>query len=293
METEPHFPLATVSDTPKIETAAAECSEGDLRRILIQALQDRSEVDRFSDVQHRLVCSDKVIAAVNTKVRIDKFAPVPRERIIAMAEQLRREALRARNEQRLAYFGEQIGKRYADCTLDSYRVTCPEQEKALAALREYAANIFDNVDNGRGIVLFGPAGTGKDHLLAALGREAIQAGLWVTWKNGRDLAGEFREAARDGTFRSERNILEDLEPAEVLILSDPIPPAGGLTPFQADVMFRLVDARYRAMKATWATLNVSGGDEADSRLGAQIVDRLKHDALALFCDWPSYRTARA
>ena len=293
MAMEPHLPPATASDTPKTETAPAECSDGDLRRILIQALQDRSEVERFSDSRRREVCSDRVIAAVDTKVRIDKFAPVPRERIIAMGEQLRREALRARNEQRLAYFGEQIGRRYADCTLDNFVVTCPEQEKALAALRKYAVNISDNVDNGRGIVLFGPAGSGKDHLLAALGRQAIQAGLCVTWKNGRDLAGEFREAARDGEFRSERNILEELEPAEVLILSDPIPPAGGLTPFQADVMFRLVDARYRAMKATWATLNVSGGDEADNRLGAQIVDRLKHDALAIFTDWPSYRTARA
>jgi hypothetical protein len=38
---------------------------------------------------------------------------------------------------------------------------------------------------------------------------------------------------------------------------------------------------------------VAGGSEADDRLGSQIVDRLKHDALAIFTDWPSYRKARS
>lgn len=292
MDMQTRSPLEQANDIPMIPAVAAECSDDALAEIVFQALRDRSEIERFDDNQKRIVCSDKVIAAVNNKVRRDKFAPVARERIIAVGECLKRQALQERNEQRLASFAESVGKRYADCTLDNYTVTCHAQEKALAALREYAANIVDHVDSGRGVVLFGPAGSGKDHLLVALGKEAIPAGLIVSWRNGRDLAGEFRDAARSDAF-SERHLLEELEEPEILILSDPIPPAGGLTAFQADVMFRLVDARYRAMRPIWATLNVTGGDEADSRMGTQIVDRLKHDALAIFCDWPSHRKARS
>ncbi len=35
----------------------------------------------------------------------------------------------------------------------------------------------------------------------------------------------------------------------MLILSDPVPPTGRLTEYQGDVMFRLVDARYRELEA--------------------------------------------
>ena len=235
---------------------------------------------------------DELVANALHGLKCAGHEPEPPDRILAMAEHVTRKIEGARTARRLAAFQEAIGKRYADCTLDNFEATCPAQEQVLAKLRDYVSDIRANVDRCRGLVLFGPAGTGKDHLLVGAAKEAISAGVYVEWKNGRDLCGQFRDAIKGESIRSEGGLLRDLEAPDVLILSDPVPPTGRLTEYQGDVMFRLVDARYRELKPTWATLNVAGGSEADDRLGSQIVDRLKHDALALFCDWPSYRTAR-
>lgn len=235
---------------------------------------------------------DELVANALNSLRCAGYRPEPPERILAMAEHVTRKIEGARTARRLAAFQEAIGKRYADCTLDNFETTLPEQEQVRAKLREYVSDIRANVDRCRGLVLFGPAGTGKDHLLAAAAKVAICAGIDVAWRNGRDLAGQFRDAIENNEI-TEAELLSDLESPEVLILSDPVPPTGRLTEYQGDVMFRLVDARYRAMKPMWVTLNVAGGSEADDRLGSQIVDRLKHDALAIFTDWPSYRKARS
>jgi hypothetical protein len=52
-----------------------------------------------------------------------------------------------------------------------------------------------------------------------------------------------------------------------------------------------VDYRYSHRKPIWLTLNVADGAEAELRMGAQTVDRLRDGALVLFCNWPSYRKA--
>jgi DNA replication protein DnaC len=292
MAMEPHLPPATASDTPPTPTEAAACSDNDLCGIVYRAMQSSPGGVDYDLARGQALTGDELVANALHSLRCAGYRPEPPERILAAAEHVRQKVAEARARNRLAAFREAIGKRYADCTLDNFETTLPEQEQVLAKLRDYVSDIRANVDLCRGLVLFGPAGTGKDHLLVGAAKVAICAGVYVEWKNGRDLCGQFRDAIKGESIRSEGGLLRDLEAPDVLILSDPVPPTGRLTESQGDVLFRLVDARYRAMKATWATLNVSGGNEADSRLGSQIVDRLRHDALALFCDWPSYRTAR-
>ena len=50
-----------------------------------------------------------------------------------------------------------------------------------------------------------------------------------------------------------------------------------------------IDRRYRDLKATVMTLNVATRKEAEDRLSPNIVDRLAHGAMAIHCNWPSYR----
>ncbi len=40
-------------------------------------------------------------------------------------------------------------------------------------------------------------------------------------------------------------------------------------------------------------MNVSSGEEAEKRIGAQIVDRLRDGALSIVCNWPSHRKSAA
>ena len=200
------------------------------------------------------------------------------------AEAARRRALEERLErkrQTTAVSLARMGARYADCTFESFQVTHADQE---AVVRRLAAYDWERRPN---VLLFGPKGTGKDHLLAALVRRATDLG--VEWRNGLDLFGEWRDLVGGDKPERERDALAPLVAADVLALSDPLPPSGELTAWQQQMLARVVDGRYRALRPTWATLNVQGREDFESRLGPLIADRLRDGAVALFCNWPSYR----
>jgi len=196
------------------------------------------------------------------------------------------------------------GSRYAGCRLSTFEITCPGQRRVVDALKSYLDDFPSQVAAGAGIVLFGPSGTGKDHLLVGLAGEAIythdKINAWDVQKDdppkhpyeivrvrGADLFEQMRSTMdADAT---EADIIDPLTYADVLILSDPVPIRGAVTSFQTDVLYRIIDRRYAWQKPTWATLNVASGAEADERLGVALADRLRDGTLCLYCDWPSYR----
>lgn len=187
-----------------------------------------------------------------------------------------------------------IGPRYSLCRFSNFFFDADPDIAARQAamvdrLKRYAESIDDYVKAGSNLILFGRPGTGKDHLLAALMREACKAGIAVKWLNGMRLF----ERRRDSIDKSigERELLREYETAPVLAISDPVPPWGDLERGQAEFLFRLIDERYRHMRPVWITANFSGGKDAEKRMGAQVVDRLRDGGLALDCDWHSYRKA--
>jgi len=177
------------------------------------------------------------------------------------------------------------GARYLDRTFSNYVANYPAQKKVLATLRRYAAELPEHVKAGRNLLVIGTVGTGKDHLLAAVARRAVLAhGIHVLWATGSALFNAFRQEV-DGSDAASRRCRE----AAILAISDPIPPAGTLTPFVAERLFGVIDARYSARKSTWVTCNVAGRSELEQAVGVQTVDRLIDGALVVTCDWPSYR----
>jgi DNA replication protein DnaC len=222
------------------------------------------------------------------------------ERIASMgldADQRARLIEAARHEQqardgrvrqnRIAALVTAAGRRFADATLKTYRVATPEQAEAIAAFRPFVADIRAHTAAGQGVVLYGGAGGGKTHLAVAGCKVAIAADLSVGWSNGQDLFARFR-AAIDGE-NAERRIVKELLVPDILVIDDLLPPSGMLTEYQASTIYRIVDARYRNFQATWTTINVASGGEAERGAGAQVIDRLRHGALTVFCAWGSYR----
>lgn len=182
----------------------------------------------------------------------------------------------------------QRGRRYASCTLENYTTAGEAQEEALRAVSGYANNVDENVQDGKNVVLVGPVGTGKDHLMMAIAKVAtVEFGLSVTWENGVDLFAGMRDLI--GSNGSEIDFANKLIWPNILAISDPLPPQGELTDFQASLLFRVIDGRYSEMKPTWVTLNVKDPADAARRLTPQIHDRLRHDALRVSCNWESYR----
>ena len=218
------------------------------------------------------------------------------EQIEAMeTEQRQREQdrERARRLALLDTFIAAVGERYRHCTARTFDVSHEAQREALAILRAYAASMAENIAGGVNLILYGPPGTGKDHLAVSLARHAILAGgVEVAFVTGMDLYARLRHAM-DSICESEDTVLLRLEASPILLLSDPLPPSGTLTEYQSTALYRLVDARYRQLRPTWATINVQGGNEATRRLGSPIYDRLRDNAAAICCNWQSHRRPRA
>jgi DNA replication protein DnaC len=197
-------------------------------------------------------------------------------------------------DQRWTILANVLGPRYAECTVENFDATDPKpayaaaKREAVAQVRAYLDDLRPNVMAGKNVLFFGPKGTGKDHLMVGMLREAVYAGAVCRWWDVMTLYAELRRCVREK--QSEGPLLKKLVEADVCAISDPLPPRGAsITEFIADFMFRLVDGRYRRRRPTWITANVASKEEAEERLAPQIHDRLRDYALQIKCAWPSYR----
>lgn len=216
------------------------------------------------------------------KSAVDRIMAAPTRELQPCTAPDRRHALRDA-------FAHARGRRYVGCTLDSYEASASPQSLVVERLRSYVAAWADNYAAGIGVTLFGPVGTGKDHLAAAICWHAIEQGRRVEWVDGLTLFAELRRSFDRDSRDSEDSIVRRYERAEVLAISDPLPVAGDLTDFQAGALFRIIDGRYSDMRPTIVTVNVASSDEARRRLTPAIHDRLRGSSLCLRCEWESYR----
>jgi DNA replication protein DnaC len=181
------------------------------------------------------------------------------------------------------------GSRYEPCTFESFIAETKEQAAVVDSLIQYSKDSKDLITKGKNVLLIGSKGTGKDHLLCALAKRCfMESGNVPSWENGIDLLEQFHRASLQANAWC---ISDRLEESDILYISDPLPPTGTLSESKQAAMFRLVDYRYSHRKPIWMTLNVADGAEAELRMGAQTVDRLRDGALVLFCNWSSYRKA--
>lgn len=218
---------------------------------------------------------------------------VVEERARVAREQQEKE-LREQIAVRARVLAARIGKRYVHCSIEGFEMStdrgeASRQRDVLAKVYKFQDSIAENISAGENVVFCGKKGTGKDHLLSVLMFAAIRAGKTVEFWSGVDLWASIRDSI--DSSKSERQWLAEMLAPDVLAISDPLPPIGSLTDFQSACFFRIVDARYRAMKSTWITSN-SGGEDAEQRAGSQSIDRLRDGSLSLKFDWKSHREAK-
>lgn len=180
------------------------------------------------------------------------------------------------------------GKRYENCRLDNFEAESPAQRKAITKIRAFAAKLADEIAAGHNLLIHGPVGTGKDHVLTGLIWLAIQAYKTVEWRDGATMYAEWRDAMDRNT--SEQSLIERLIEADVLAISDPVPGRSAITDFQAERLGKIIDARYRNNRPTWITSNVSSIEQLESLTSARFTDRFADDnCLRVFFNWESWR----
>ena len=282
-------------DTAQVRstTQPAAASQSNSEPVTLAELQASIDARRTAaESEHGRIADDIKHRKRLAEISRDMPAMTTEQIAARDAEIVERDRMRdlAARHDRLRAFIFERGERYSDCRLGTFEKSTPGQVKVVDDLTDYLLNIETRVESGEGILFVGPRGTGKDHLAVAMVRATILSGFSVLWQNGMDLWGDVRDRMDSGD--SERALVRRLVAPDVLYLSDPVPPMGKLTEFQAAMLFRVLDGRYSRRRPTWVTLNVASGQEADERMGPQNGDRLRDGALVISCNWGSYRRVR-
>ncbi|MCF7941970.1 MAG: IS21-like element helper ATPase IstB [Spirochaetia bacterium] len=145
--------------------------------------------------------------------------------------------------------------------------------------------------NNTNLICFGPVGTGKTHLVIALGVHACSMGLKVRFFTVTELVLKLSEARKNGTLE---RLITDLKRQDVLILDEfgyvPIDKEG------SQLLFRVISDSYES-KSLLITTNLEfskwGSIFTDGQMAAAMIDRLVHHGHLLVFEGQSYRMKHA
>jgi DNA replication protein DnaC len=147
------------------------------------------------------------------------------------------------------------------------------------------------LEQGANILIFGPSGTGKTHLAAALGAALIERGHRVQFSRTTDLVQRLQAARRDLALPA---TLAKLDRFDCLILDD----LGYVRKDQAEtaVLFEIIAERYER-RSLIITCNQPFGEWnqifPDPAMTVAAIDRLVHHATILELNTESYRRRNA
>lgn len=170
-------------------------------------------------------------------------------------------------------------------TLQEYDFSFPSRMPKQKILRLFDCQFIEQHLCG---VFIGPTGTGKTHLLTALGYTACERGISVRFTRVVDMINVLTTAQINGTL--EKALKAYVNPS--LLLLDEL----GYLPIDkrgADLMFQVVAARYESGSIVLTT-NRAFRDwgkifDVDNTLATAMIDRLMHHGEAFVIRGDSYR----
>jgi DNA replication protein DnaC len=137
----------------------------------------------------------------------------------------------------------------------------------------------------------GPAGTGKSHLLIALGHAAVEAGHRVRYFIAADLVETLYRGLADNSVG---RIIDGLLRADLILVDElgfvPLDATGG------QLLFRFVAAAYERRSlgvASHSPFNEWGRFLPDETTAVSLVDRLLHHAVVVITSGESFRMREA
>lgn len=180
-----------------------------------------------------------------------------------------------------------LGERFRESTFDNF-IPRIGSENSYKMCKQYAEE-FKQWDSDS-IILWGTYGNGKSHLAGSVANFLNQQDYIVIYQNVPDLLEKIRATFSKNNQDSESDILKHLNTCDLLILDDI--GAEKVTDWVQDVLFRIVDGRYRKKKPIMYTSNLKPSLLAD-KVGERIYDRMNETSLAVENKATSYRREKA
>lgn len=182
-----------------------------------------------------------------------------------------------RRQQRLA--GARIPKRYAHCTLESFRESSPVLRLAKKRVQEFV-DLWPNTPEGKGLLLMGGCGAGKTHLAVAALTGVVKSGKpgRVLFTNFQDLIQEIHASFDSDQTPGKAEILRPLLEADLLVLDE----LGSQKPtqFVQDILYYVINTRYNEELTTIFTTNYldhqpeAKQERLEDRIGVRLRSRL-------------------
>ena len=137
------------------------------------------------------------------------------------------------------------------------------------AMLRYAVNFPHFLKEGKGLLLFGPVGTGKSFYAACIANRVIEMGYSAKMTNFATLTNDLQ-----GMNEGRNQYIEDLNRYGLLIIDDL--GAERKSEYMQEMVFNIIDSRYRSGLPMVLTTNLSGEEikKPENTRYARIDDRL-------------------
>ena len=146
------------------------------------------------------------------------------------------------------------------------------QPKVMEAAKKYAEDFKDFRKDGTGLLLYGGVGTGKTYIAAAIANALVDKGISAMVTNFARIANKMQES-----FEGRQAYLDSLNRFELLVIDDLA--AERKTEFMQEIVFNVIDARYRSGKPMIITTNLpieelsKPQDDSEKRTFDRILER--------------------
>lgn len=125
--------------------------------------------------------------------------------------------------------------------------------KTMGIAHKYVDNFPEMKKRGKGLLLYGSVGSGKTYAAACIANELIEQGRPCLVTNFARITNTLQ-----GMFEGKQRYLDDFNNLDLLVIDDLA--AERDTPYMNEMIFNIIDSRYRCGKPLIATTNLSKED---------------------------------
>lgn len=179
-----------------------------------------------------------------------------------------------------------MDKKYREVTFDKYEVR-EENKKVFEMAKKYADRFQDMYKKNRGLLLYGPVGTGKSFTAACIGNYLLNNAKPVIMTSFVKILQDIWENDREAEY------ITILNSASLLIIDDL--GTERETDYALEKVYNIIDSRVRANKPMIITSNLELNDmmECEDIRKKRIYDRILECCYPMYVGGKSFRMMKA